>query len=134
MNSPRKKNLKGSAGSLNPLQRKWSSSQQERARQRRFWRWLAWLAGAVVVYVAYSYLGGSAGLIQYGRLHLRRLKLEKEISQLQAQQDSLKQSIFRLQDDTTYIEKVARERYYMGRPGETIYTVVRQAQASDKAK
>ena len=73
-------------------------------------------------------------MIQYGRLQLRRIKLEKEISQLQARQDSLKQAIFRLQNDTTYIEKVARERYYMGRPGETIYTVLRQPQANDKAK
>ena len=95
---------------------------------------MAWLACAVLLYIAYSYLGGSSGLIQYGRLQLRRIKLEKEISQLQARQDSLKQAIFRLQNDTTYIEKVARERYYMGRPGETIYTVLRQPQANDKAK
>ncbi|MGH7494081.1 MAG: FtsB family cell division protein [bacterium] len=103
-------------------------------RQHNIWRWLAWLACVALAYVAYSYLGGSAGLIQYGRLQLRRLKVEKEISQLQARQDSLEQVIFRLQNDTTYIEKIARERYYMGRPGETIYTVVRQPQANEKSK
>lgn len=134
MISPRKKNLKRSSIHLNPLQRKWSYSQQSRARQHKVWRGLAWLACGVLVYVAYSYLGGSSGLIQYGRLQLRRLKLEKEISLLQARQDSLKQTIFLLQNDTTYIEKIARERYYMGRPGETIYTVVRQPQANDKSK
>ena len=131
MISPRKQNP---PTRLNPLQHKWSYSQQRRASQQRMWRGVAWLACAVLLYIAYSYLGGSSGLIQYGRLQLRRIKLEKEISQLQARQDSLKQAIFRLQNDTTYIEKVARERYYMGRPGETIYTVLRQPQANDKAK
>lgn len=134
MISPRRNSSREDSVHLNPLQRKWSYSQQNRARQHRLWRSLIWLACAVLAYVVYSYVGGSAGLIQYGRLQLRRLRLEKEISQLQARQDSLKQVIFRLQNDTTYIEKIARERYYMGRPGETIYTVVRQPQANEKSK
>ena len=134
MISFRKDNSKSNATILNPLQRKWSYSQQNRARQQKFWRRLAWLACAALIYVAYSYLGGSVGLIQYGRLQLRRLKLEKDLSQLQARQDSLKQTVFLLQNDTTYIEKIARERYYLGRPGETIYTVVREPQANDKSK
>ncbi len=134
MISPRKKISPSTPAGLNPLQRKWSYSHQQRGRQKKAWRGLAWLACVALIYVAYSYLGGSTGLIQYGRLQLRRWKLEKEIGQLQTRQDSLKQAIFSLQNDTTYIEKIARERYYMGRPGETIYTVVRQPQAQEKSK
>lgn len=129
------KNISQRDGSiLNPLQRKWSYSQRHRSRQQKLWRCLAWLACAALIYVAYSYLGGSVGLIQYGRLQLRRWQLEKDLGALQARQDSLKQTIFLLQNDTTYIEKIARERYYLGRPGETIYTVVRRPQAHDKSK
>jgi len=101
-------------------------SPQRRLRPARMWRLLVWMACAAVLYGAYAYLGGSAGLIQYGRLYLKKSRVEKEINLLEARQDSLRQVIDLLQNDLTYIEKIARERYYMGRPGETIYTVVKQ--------
>ncbi|NUO83549.1 septum formation initiator family protein [candidate division KSB1 bacterium] len=98
----------------------------QRKPKVRAWRHLTWLICAVLLYGAYAYVGGSSGLIQYVRLLQRRSKTDKEIVTLQTRQDSLHQVIRLLQTDTTYIEKVARERYYMGKPGEKIYTVIKQ--------
>jgi cell division protein FtsB len=89
-------------------------------------RLMVWGALAFLVYVAYSYFGGSYGLIQLLRLKQRQETLNREIVRLQQQQDSLRQEIQLLQNDTTYIEKVARERYRMGKPGEKIYIIVKK--------
>ena len=89
-------------------------------------RFTTWAAIALLFYVAYSYFGGSYGLIQLWRLKLQQAALNREIVQLERQQDSLRQEIRLLQNDTTYIEKVARERYRLGKPGEKIYLIVKQ--------
>lgn len=117
---------------MNPQKRfkqpasRFSFNTSPRKPKAKTWRHLSWLACAVLLYGAYSYLGGSSGLIQYVRLLQRRNHTEKTLVTLQARQDSLQHVIRALQTDTTYIEKVARERYYMGKPGEKIYTVVKQ--------
>ncbi|MEK7728911.1 MAG: septum formation initiator family protein [candidate division KSB1 bacterium] len=105
---------------------RFSLTPNARKPKSKSWRGLTWLACAILLYGAYSYLGGSSGLIQYVRLLQRRSQTERAIALQQARQDSLQQVIRALKDDTTYIEKVARERYYMGKPGEKIYTVVKQ--------
>lgn len=82
--------------------------------------------GAMVVYIAYSYLGGSYGFYNLWMLHRKKSALQTELAQLQARQDSLKREISRLQNDTTYIEELARKKYNMGKPGEDIYIVTKK--------
>jgi len=86
---------------------------------------MMWATLGVLLYAAYSYFGGSYGLIQLWRLQQRQAALNREVMRLQVQQDSLRREIQLLQTDTTYIEKLARERYKMGKPGEKIYTIVK---------
>jgi len=81
---------------------------------------------AAVIYIAYSYLGGSYGFYSYWMLHRQKKALEAELTELQLRQDSLKLEIKRLQSDTTYIEELARKKYYMGRADEQIYVVARK--------
>jgi cell division protein FtsB len=61
---------------------------------------------------------------------LKRLELEGDVSNLHEELyrdrgvgDSLKQEIARIKADTTAVERLARERYGMVRPGESIYKV-----------
>lgn len=61
---------------------------------------------------------------------LKRFQLEHQVEDLRiglyedrAVGDSLKKEIAKLRQDTTTIERLARERYGMVRPGETIYRV-----------
>lgn len=84
-----------------------------------------WATLGLVLYIAYSYFGGSYGLIQLWRLKQREVALNREVMRLQVQQDSLRREIQLLQSDTTYIEKIARERYKLGKPGEKIYKIVK---------
>lgn len=91
-------------------------------------RLMMWALFGVLIYVAYSYFGGSYGLIQLWRLQQRQAALDREVMRLQVQQDSLRREIQLLQTDTTHIEKIARERYKMGKPGEKIYTIVKPQQ------
>lgn len=106
----------------------------QRKPQNKTWRYLTWMVCAVLLYGAYSYLGGNSGLIQYLRLLQRRSQTEQALVTLQARQDSLHQVIRALQTDTTYIEKVARERYFMGKPGEKIYSVVKTPRTDNSKK
>lgn len=87
-------------------------------------RVLLWATLGLLLYIAYSYFGGSYGLIQLWRLQQREAALNREVMRLQVQQDSLRREIHLLQNDTTYIEKIARERYKLGKPGEKIYKIV----------
>lgn len=116
-----------------PLLR-FNTQASQRKPKNRAWRYLSWLACAMLLYGAYSYLGGNSGLIQYLRLLQRRNHTEQTIVTLQARQDSLHQVIRSLQADTAYIEKVARERYFMGKPGEKIYSVVKAPRTDNSKK
>lgn len=84
------------------------------------------IVGAAVLYLGYSYLGGSYGFYNLWKLQRQKSALQTELAALQARQDSLKQEINRLQSDTTYIEELARTKYYMGKPGENIYIVAKK--------
>ncbi len=61
---------------------------------------------------------------------LKRLELEGDVSTLhetlyrdRASGDSLRREIARIKADTAAVERLARERYGMVRPGESIYRV-----------
>ena len=61
----------------------------------------------------------------YTRLKLRdeKIKLEKEINSEKKVQDSLKKAIKKLENDNFEIERVAREKYGMIKPGEKVYLI-----------
>jgi len=82
--------------------------------------------GVLAVYIAYSYLGGSYGFYNLWKLHRQESVLQAELAELQARQDSLEHEVSRLQSDTTYIEELARKKYYMGKPGESIYVIAKK--------
>jgi cell division protein FtsB len=104
---------------MRKITKKW----QHHPRSPRF---ILLALAAVLVYVGYSYLGGSYGFYNLWRLHRQKSALRAELATLQARQDSLQQEISRLQSDTTYIEELARKKYYMGKPGENIYIIAKK--------
>lgn len=61
------------------------------------------------------------GLLARIGLEAERRDLRSDIEALQAKRDSLREYIRRLENDTVLIEQIARERYGMVRPGETVY-------------
>ena len=64
---------------------------------------------------------GILKLIEVKREHTR---LSKEISALQAHQIKLNNEIHELKTNTGFIEKIAREKYMMAKPGEKVFKVI----------
>ena len=49
--------------------------------------------------------------------------LQAQVAHLQAERDSLKNMLWRLENDMGYVEKVAREEYGMSKKGERVYAL-----------
>lgn len=77
---------------------------------------------AALILIAVTF--GSQGFLDMYRLYRQDVAREREIAEARAQIDSLKAEIELLKRDTTYIEKIARERLGMARKDEIIYKFV----------
>ncbi|MEC7225397.1 MAG: septum formation initiator family protein [Candidatus Latescibacterota bacterium] len=49
--------------------------------------------------------------------------LQAQVAHLEAERDSLKNMLWRLENDMGYVEKVAREEYGMSKKGERVYAL-----------
>ena len=63
------------------------------------------------------------GFITYLKLKNKHKALDKELQRLLVQQNDLRSEINKLQTDQDYIEKIAREKFMMVKPGERVYRV-----------
>jgi len=81
-------------------------------------------APAVALAVLAALTFGDRGLLDVYRLHKSDKARTAEIAAAHAEIDSLKAEIKRLQTDTAYIERIAREGLGMARPGEKIFKFV----------
>ena len=61
------------------------------------------------------------GLHQLWRKRQELAAAEAHLARLQAENDSLRQVLWRLENDLDYVEKVAREEYGMVKKGEQVY-------------
>ncbi|MDZ7263251.1 MAG: septum formation initiator family protein [candidate division KSB1 bacterium] len=95
-----------------------------RSRRRPF-KWRPWhfLLLAGIAFFSYVFLFSNHGLLRYLYLLRRKKLLQQEIAVLREEQMKLQQEIERLTDNYRYIEKIAREKYQMGKPGEKIYFI-----------
>ena len=89
---------------------------------RTGWRW--WkvaLAVAALAGWAYLVVAGDGGLLELREVRGELADLEARVAQLAAENDSLSRVLWRLENDPTYLEEVAREDYGMIKPGERLY-------------
>ena len=77
---------------------------------------------ACVFFIVVLILNDS-GLITYFKLKKEHTGLVEELQSLSMQQNSLMTEINKLQTDSLYIEKIAREKFMMVRPGEKVFRV-----------
>ncbi len=81
------------------------------------------LAIIVLVPILGFVLFSRRGVIARVGLEMEKQSALEDIRQARTQQDSLRTVIQQLQTDTLLIEKLAREKYGMIKPGETVYSV-----------
>lgn len=75
----------------------------------------------LVLMVGYSFMSGTYGLPRIVRLELERSRLLASNRVLTAELIDAARIRNMLRHDPDYIERIARTRYYMVYPGETVY-------------
>lgn len=84
------------------------------------WRALLLLAFVgLVVYVA----AGDGILYDVWQQERELADLEAQVGQLEAQNDSLRQILHLLENDPSYMEKLAREKLGLRKPGESVISL-----------
>jgi cell division protein FtsB len=93
-------------------------------RSSRRARWKAPLIAAGVLLVLYFLITrvvGEMGVVKYYRMRAQRTALTEEISKLKQDNARLRKEVFSLKNDSAYIERVARDKLGLARPGEIVY-------------
>ncbi|MCX7726594.1 MAG: septum formation initiator family protein [Chitinispirillaceae bacterium] len=79
-----------------------------------------------LVFIMINLLDQESGIITIIRLQKKSRELHKNIMDSIMVRDSLKKVVDKLQKDTSYIERIAREKYGMSRSNERIYKFVEE--------
>ena len=64
------------------------------------------------------------GLLKWYSLRKERIRIQYEIDELIQRESHLTEEIFKITSDDIYLEKIARERFQMVKPGEKVFRVV----------
>ena len=84
-------------------------------------RWLLYFLVCSIVLLSLYTIVGDRGAIHLWRLQGEKEKLDEQNYRLHKENEALRQRIFRLRNDDSYLETIAREELNMVRPGEIIY-------------
>ena len=95
--------------------------QQVAATQKQFIRGIIFLLCVTLLII---FIFGDHGLLQLYKLERERAKVQAQIAQLRKERERVMVEKNRLENDIQYLEKLARERYRMVKPGEKIYKVI----------
>ena len=83
---------------------------------------------SVITLIAFTltmiFVFGDHGLFQLYKLKKEKNSIQKHISELRKEREVLISEKKRLENDLMYIEKLAREKYRMAKPGERVYKVI----------
>ena len=72
------------------------------------------------------FIFGDHGLIKLYKIKSQRKKVQNHITQLREEREKRKEEKNKIENDLDYIEKIAREKYKMVKPGEKIFKVIDQ--------
>tara|TARA_Y100000748_G_scaffold263767_1_gene232913 strand:- start:41 stop:370 length:330 start_codon:yes stop_codon:yes gene_type:complete len=91
------------------------------ATQKQFIQGLVFLICMSLIII---FIFGDHGLIKLYKIKSQRKKVQNHITQLREEREKNKQEKNKIENDLGYIEKIAREKYKMVKPGEKIFKVV----------
>ena len=95
--------------------------QQVSATQKQFIRGIIFLLCITLLII---FIFGDHGLLQLYKLNRNRAKVQAQISQIRKERERVMVEKNQLENDIQYLEKLARERYRMVKPGEKVYKVI----------
>mgnify|MGYP001164190356 CR=1 FL=1 len=73
--------------------------------------------------LAIVFIFGDHGLIKLYKIKKEREVIQKKITALREEREKLKNEKNKIENDLGYIEKIAREKYKMVKPGEKLFKV-----------
>ena len=76
------------------------------------------------ILMALTFIFGDHGLLQLYKLKKEKNKIQNHISNFREEKEELVSEKHRLENDIDYIEKLAREKYRMAKPGEKVFKVI----------
>jgi len=94
---------------------------KRKSKRQQKHRWLLNIAGIIIALVILSL--SDLGLVRYFQLRSEHKRLITRIDDLKLRRDALQFEKKRLEDDMEYIEKIAREKFRMVKPGEKVFRV-----------
>lgn len=120
---------------LLPVKRYWERwvkareqlSPKERRRQNLFIG-VCTVCGILFIVCLFNIIQSS---YQLNQLKKEEVAVEKQHSKLQTSESKLKHEVSMLKD-SSYIEKLARSRYFLSKPGEQIYVFPEESDTSDE--
>jgi len=71
-----------------------------------------------------TFIFGDHGLLQLYKLKKEKNKIQNHITNFREKKEKLVLEKHRLENDIDYIEKLAREKYRMAKPGEKVFKVI----------
>ena len=89
--------------------------------QKKFFQGLVLLIGLSLVII---FVFGDHGLLKLYKIKNERKLIQNKITNLRAERETLKNEKNKIENDLNYIEKIAREKYKMVKPGEKIFKVI----------
>lgn len=89
--------------------------------QKQFFQGLVVLICLSLIIV---FVFGDHGLLKLYRIKSERKLVQSKIANLRAERKTLKNEKNKIENDLHYIEKIAREKYKMVKPGEKIFKVI----------
>ena len=70
------------------------------------------------------FIFGDHGLLKLYKIKQKRKKIQTNITQLRIEKEKATAEKNKIENDLDYIEKIAREKYKMVKPGEKIFKVI----------
>tara|TARA_B100000927_G_C16439344_1_gene459073 strand:- start:662 stop:1000 length:339 start_codon:yes stop_codon:yes gene_type:complete len=89
--------------------------------QKQFFKGIVLLISFCLIII---FVFGDHGIVKLYRIKNERKIIQKEISELRIQREKLENEKVKIESDLKYIEKIAREKYKMVKPGEKIFKVL----------
>ena len=99
--------------------------------QKKFIRGILFI---IAITLSIVFIFGDHGLLQLYKLKKERSEIQKHISKLRENREQLISEKNRLENDLEYIEKLAREKYRMAKPGEKVFKVIPKQNNQDSNK
>ena len=98
-----------------------SKSRSTAKTQKQFIQGLVFLICLSLIIV---FIFGDHGILKLYKIKSQREKTQTYITQLRNEREKSKEEKNKIENDLNYIEKMAREKYKMVKPGEKIFKVV----------